>query len=760
MFFFFFASVLEHLFALFVSRRAASLLSLIPAALLLFLFQKADVSPYWTAALLTAAAARLFGDFLPRKEALFQALFLYSPFPMDAAAAALYFAKGSFRGHFATDKPFCVCLAILTLASAQALLSRKSADAASEDRTAPGAFPFHFFILLGTLLLLLPMRQQPIDWTPVVNAGAQLVRTVMDAAGDLSYRLSSLFGGDSYTAGYSTLDVTGQQLGSSNAAQLLLFTDEMPYHIYRDEETSMTMQVRRAVYLAGGRGADCGQLVRFLRFMHEVGADHDQAALFSRLSDIRVEYAYLDTADEIAPAGSISLTADSGQKIEGGRSTSRHKKGYSIRALYLDVDYGSPYLTGLIRQSLSSKDSKSGSISDPQVSVDTFSYEDACDTMRRLYGANLGSILTKEEYETLWDRGGESGESGYSGDGAALSGSASENALYTDTHGASGRMEELAARLTENTPNDYDKAKRIEKYLRQYTYSTDAVGGHDPRSDLRTPEGMSDIADRFLFETGSGYCVHYTSSMVILLRLAGIPSRAVSGYRYVFPFAQQEAYAVSGNCAHIWPEAYFDNIGWVPFEPTAVYRTASEFTWHRTAGNDDAGTPAGESDEDAQIPEQPDFTDTDSEETSSETSELLFTALARPMVLSIVLLLGALIAGTSLLRRARYRNASPEKRLVMDVEMIKKSIRRQYADAFNDRGLLSDYVNMAPEELRPDLEKVFGVCYRILYGGGADTAVTPDEKSSTPSVSAEESALAQRIRERLQEMQRSYKNQR
>ncbi len=70
---------------------------------------------------------------------------------------------------------------------------------------------------------------------------------------------------------------------------------------------------------------------------------------------------------------------------------------------------------------------------------------------------------------------------------------------------------------------------------------------------------------------------------------------------------------------------------------------------------------------------------------------------------------------------------------------------------------MSDYVNMAPEELRPDLEKVFGVYYRILYGGGADSAVKPDGQSSVSAVSAEESALAQRIRERLQEMQRSYK---
>ena len=49
---------------------------------------------------------------------------------------------------------------------------------------------------------------------------------------------------------------------------------------------------------------------------------------------------------------------------------------------------------------------------------------------------------------------------------------------------------------------------------------------------------------------------------------------------------------------------------------------------------------------------------------------------------------------------------------------------------------MSDYVNMAPEELRPGLEKVFGVYYRILYGGGADSAVKPDGQSSVSAVSA------------------------
>ena len=101
--------------------------------------------------------------------------------------------------------------------------------------------------------------------------------------------------------------------------------------------------------------------------------------------------------------------------------------------------------------------------------------------------------------------------------------------MYTDVSGASEKMGNLAMSITEGAPSYYIKCRLIENYLRQYTYNLDAVGGHDPDSDLTTAEGMADIADRFLFETEEGYCVHFTSSMVMLLRLAGIPARAVPG---------------------------------------------------------------------------------------------------------------------------------------------------------------------------------------------------------------------------------------
>lgn len=68
----------------------------------------------------------------------------------------------------------------------------------------------------------------------------------------------------------------------------------------------------------------------------------------------------------------------------------------------------------------------------------------------------------------------------------------------------------------------YDKVKAIEDFLKEsYTYTLD--GSSVP------PEG-SDFVDNFLFEQRQGYCVHFSTAMVVLLRAQGIPARWVKGF--------------------------------------------------------------------------------------------------------------------------------------------------------------------------------------------------------------------------------------
>ncbi|AEF98741.1 transglutaminase TgpA family protein [Methylomonas methanica] len=87
---------------------------------------------------------------------------------------------------------------------------------------------------------------------------------------------------------------------------------------------------------------------------------------------------------------------------------------------------------------------------------------------------------------------------------------------------------------------------------------------------LTPPLMPDDPIDTFLFQTRSGFCSHYATAFVYLLRIAKIPARVVGGYQggefnKVGGFLE-----VRQADAHAWAEAWLENKGWVRFDPTAV----------------------------------------------------------------------------------------------------------------------------------------------------------------------------------------------
>ena len=74
--------------------------------------------------------------------------------------------------------------------------------------------------------------------------------------------------------------------------------------------------------------------------------------------------------------------------------------------------------------------------------------------------------------------------------------------------------------------------------------------------------------DEFLFDTRKGFCEHYASSFVLLLRAAGIPSRVVTGYQggEVNPISHQ--LIVRQSDAHAWAEVWLPDLGWARADPT------------------------------------------------------------------------------------------------------------------------------------------------------------------------------------------------
>jgi protein-glutamine gamma-glutamyltransferase len=122
----------------------------------------------------------------------------------------------------------------------------------------------------------------------------------------------------------------------------------------------------------------------------------------------------------------------------------------------------------------------------------------------------------------------------------------------------SQRVAELARQIVQPTMSPYDMVAAVEQHLRQnYEYSL----------DLGTTLPVNPVED-FLFVRKTGYCDHYATAMVMLLRTLGIPSRLATG------FAQGEwndvgsYYTVRQRDAHAWVEVYFPNSGWVAFDPT------------------------------------------------------------------------------------------------------------------------------------------------------------------------------------------------
>lgn len=76
--------------------------------------------------------------------------------------------------------------------------------------------------------------------------------------------------------------------------------------------------------------------------------------------------------------------------------------------------------------------------------------------------------------------------------------------------------------------------------------------------------------DEFLFSTKQGFCEHYASAFVILMRAANIPARVVTGYQGGEYNAVGDYYIVRQSDAHAWAEVWLADQGWVRVDPTAA----------------------------------------------------------------------------------------------------------------------------------------------------------------------------------------------
>src|SRR5262249_45384186 len=95
----------------------------------------------------------------------------------------------------------------------------------------------------------------------------------------------------------------------------------------------------------------------------------------------------------------------------------------------------------------------------------------------------------------------------------------------------------------------------------------------------------------FLFDTKTGYCDYFASSMVVMLRTLGIPARLAAGYATGDYNQERGVWEVRESSSHSWPEVFFPRYGWIEFEPTP-----SQEVLQRPDGGDDAAAAGGTDD--------------------------------------------------------------------------------------------------------------------------------------------------------------------
>jgi len=125
----------------------------------------------------------------------------------------------------------------------------------------------------------------------------------------------------------------------------------------------------------------------------------------------------------------------------------------------------------------------------------------------------------------------------------------------------------LAEEKTANLETNYEKALALEQYFR---FSDDFVYEESVPSEWATSSVNDWLTDESNPYVRQGYCEQFATSMAIMARTLGIPSRVVLGFTpgEIIPGTDGTQVVVRDKNAHSWVEIWIPRFGWMMFDPT------------------------------------------------------------------------------------------------------------------------------------------------------------------------------------------------
>lgn len=125
--------------------------------------------------------------------------------------------------------------------------------------------------------------------------------------------------------------------------------------------------------------------------------------------------------------------------------------------------------------------------------------------------------------------------------------------------GSNPRAQQQANQWMAEAPDERAYIQRVLQYFNQqfsYTLDPPLLGQHP--------------VDDFLWESQRGFCEHFASAFVVMMRAAGIPARVVTGYQGGELNPLKDFLVVKQADAHAWSEVWLAGEGWVRVDPTAA----------------------------------------------------------------------------------------------------------------------------------------------------------------------------------------------
>ncbi len=556
-----------------------------------------------------------------------------------------------------------------------------------------------FFILLEIPVYFIPVSDNPIDWSFVSRIGYRIQDGFETLAENTGYYLSGLGEGSVYQSGYSGLGAAPGSITGNDREEIYVSTKGTMDSLYLTGKI-MTDNPEDIAEDIKGR-----KILDFLYALYSHDVTREEAKCYGKIENLSIELGYLRTRDVIRPENTLRIDYGKQDELDDTGTTFKrtHKKDDIYNTAYLNVDYGSRYLEKIMEK---------------PVNIKWPTYSEMEDYCSILYDYQLSRSISERDYNKWISEKRDNSEYLKIGD------------MVTP------RMRELAEKITGNAESDYEACRAVEAYLRQYKYSTNVDNSYD------------NYVDAFLFETGKGYCVHFANAMVQLLRISGIPARCVEGYCYAFPNTRTGTFAITGDRAHVWVEAYLEGIGWVPFEPTAVRRTSIDTGWNITMPEaestiEDSEEAVEKKEDEFYIPEIPEEAEEaiDDEAAGAGEGEIHFIdvrVIAKTMgtiLLGLILYVVLMVIAVILIRKLRYRAAPLSGKLEKNMKDILWLMNREFLGPGEMANVLEDYLQYLPEgemvegdrldikNLRELSGHIFKVYYRQRFAGRDATGI-------------------------------------